>query len=159
MKPFLYIIIAATAMQAISCNNGPSKDVPAGQLSASMIHNPRTASGVNTEEIKDFPVMKFQDTTYNFGWMGEGERVEHEFSFTNTGKSPLIVAGATSTCGCTVPEFSKEPIAPGGNGSLKVTFSSAGKSGHILKSITVSSNAYPTARVLTITADIKPAGH
>jgi len=159
MKTFLYLLLAVAVMQAISCNNGPSKEVPAGQLSASVIHNPRTANGVNSDEIKDFPVMNFQDTSYNFGWMGEGERVEHEFSFKNTGKTPLIVAGATSTCGCTVPEFSKEPIPPGGSGSLKVTFSSAGKSGHVLKSITVSSNAYPTVRVLTITADIKPAGH
>jgi hypothetical protein len=132
--------------------------VPEGQLSTKMIHNPRTAEGLDAADVKDLPVLTFADTAHDFGLLGEGERVEHEFTFKNDGKSPLIIAGASTTCGCTVPEFSREPIPPGGSGSLKVTFASDGKQGHILKAITVSSNAFPAARVLTITAEVKPAG-
>ncbi len=155
MKLFFLTAACALCVALAACNNGPTKEVPAGQLSAKVIHNPRSAGGINPAELKESPVMVFADTSHNFGWMGEGEKVEHEFSFKNTGKSPLIIAGASVTCGCTVPEFSREPIPPGGSGSLKVTFSSAGKQGHVLKTITVSSNAFPAVQILTITADIK----
>jgi hypothetical protein len=121
-----------------------------------MINNPRSADGIDPADIKDMPIMFFADTTHDFGLMGDGEKAEHEFIVENRGKSPLIIAGAASSCGCTVPEFSREPIQPGGNGKLKVTFSSAGKQGHIVKAITVSGNSYPPTRVLTITADVKP---
>ena len=155
MKVYFSLLTGLICVAMLSCNSGPSKEVPEGQLSAKMIHNPRSADGINPEDLKDLPVLSFEDTTHDFGWMGEGERAEHEFVFKNTGKSPLIVAGATSTCGCTVPDFSKEPIPPGGSGKLKVTFSSAGKQGHILKTVTVNSNAFPSVKLLTITADIK----
>lgn len=140
----------------LACNSGPTKDVPEGQLSANIINAPRTANGIDANAVKGVPKLHFADTNYNFGWMGEGEQATHEFSFVNEGKSPLIISGATTTCGCTVPEFSREPIAPGKSGLLKVTFSSQGKWGHILKSIVVSSNAFPAVQVLTITADINP---
>jgi hypothetical protein len=153
-RSFLFAICGITLF-CPACGNQQSGNVPAGQLSAKMIHNPRSAEGINPSDLKDLPLLVFTDTAHDFGLMNAGERVEHEFAFKNTGKSPLIIAGATSSCGCTVPEYSREPIPPGGSGTLKVTFSSAGKQGHILKAISVSSNAYPAVRVLTITADIK----
>ena len=156
MKRALFSLSCAAALLAAACGDRRSEQVPEGQLSASIIHNPRSADGVTSSDVKDLPVLRFSDTAHDFGLMTAGEHVEHEFSFRNEGKSPLIIAGATSTCGCTVPEYSREPIPPGGSGTLKVTFSSAGKQGHILKAITVSSNAYPAVRTLTITADVKP---
>ena len=140
----------------LSCKSGPTKDVPPGQLSANIITDPRTANGIDSDAVKEVPKLHFADTSYNFGWMGEGETAVHEFTFSNEGKSPLIISGASTSCGCTVPDFSREPIAPGKSGILKVTFSSEGKWGHILKSIVVSTNAFPAVQVLTITADIKP---
>ena len=107
-------------------------------------------------EAANVPILVFPDTTHDFGMMSAGERAEHEFSFKNTGKSPLIITEASSSCGCTIPTFSHQPIPPGGSGTMKVLFSSAGKQGHILKSITVSSNAFPAVRILTITAEVKP---
>jgi len=156
MKFVSLFVICAASLLGAACKDSQSDKVPEGQLSAKMIHNPRSADGVNPADLKDLPVLHFADTSYNFGWMGAGERAEHEFTFENTGRGPLVIAGATSTCGCTVPEFSRDPIPPGGKGSLKVTFSSEGKQGHILKSISVSSNAFPAVQVLTITADVKP---
>lgn len=156
MKTFSFLTIFALALGAAACG-GASDKVPEGQISARMIHNPRSAEGVKPEDIKNLPVLHFADTAHDFGTMSEGEKVEHEFSFKNEGNSPLLIAGASTSCGCTVPEFSREPIAPGSTGTLKVSFSSAGKQGHILKAITVSSNAFPPTRVLTITADVKAA--
>jgi hypothetical protein len=150
------LAICTIVLTSAACTEQKSDKVPAGQLSAKMINNPRSADGIDPADLKDIPVLYFADTTHDFGLMGDGERGEHEFIFENKGKSPLIIAGATSTCGCTIPEFSREPIPPGGNGKLKVTFSSAGKQGHVMKAISVSSNAFPPVRVLTITADVKP---
>lgn len=155
MKSFGLLAIGALLLGA-SCSDKESQRVPEGQLSAKLIHNPRTAEGVDLTNVTELPVMKFADTTFDFGNLTAGETVEHEFSFQNTGKSTLVVAGANSSCGCTVPEFSREPIAPGGKGTLKVTFASAGKQGHVMKAITVASNAYPSTQVLTITAEVKP---
>ena len=149
------LIFAACAAMALSACNDDAKKVPPGQSSASIIHNPASANGTDPKEVAELPVLTFPDTTYDFGMLKEGEKVEHEFMFKNTGRSPLIVTGANSSCGCTVPTFTSQPVPPGGSGTLKVTFSSAGKHGRVGKAVTVSSNAYPTTKVLTITADVQ----
>jgi len=156
MKYAYYFAAAALILIGAACKDDDSTRVPDGQMSAKMIRNPRSADGLDTAALKELPVIKFSDTAHDFGWMGAGEIVEHEFTFKNVGNGPLIIAGATSSCGCTIPEFSREPIPPGGNGSLKVTFSSAGKQGHIVKGISVTSNSFPSIQDLTISADIKP---
>jgi hypothetical protein len=149
------IICAAAAMLLLAACNDDSKKIPPGQSSASIINNPRTADGVDEKEVAELPVLTFPDTTHDFGMMKEGEKAEHEFIFKNTGRSPLIIAGATSTCGCTAPSFTHEPVPPGGTGSIKVVFSSAGKHGHVVKPVTVTSNAYPASKVVTISADVE----
>lgn len=149
------ILVAAAALVLLSACSDDSKKIPAGQSSASIIHNPQSANGVDPKEVAELPVLSFPDTTHDFGMIKEGEKVEHEFTFKNTGRSPLIIAGATASCGCTVPTFTHEPVAPGSTGTLKVTFSSAGKHGHIMKAVTVTSNAYPASKMITITADIQ----
>ncbi len=156
MKSAYTFAITALTLIGAACSDRESTRVPEGQISAKMIRNPRSADGIDPTALKELPVIKFDDTSHNFGMMSSGEIVEHEFTFRNEGKGPLIIAGATSSCGCTVPEFSREPIPPGGSGSLKVTFSSVGKQGYIVKGISVTSNAFPSIQDLTVTADIKP---
>jgi hypothetical protein len=143
-------------MAGVACNSASHDGPPEGQISAKLVHNPRSAEGVNPEDVKELPKLSFTDTFYNFGTMKEGERVEHEFAFKNTGKGLLIIAGAESSCGCTVADFPREPIKPGEGGNMKVVFSSAGKKGHVEKAVTVSSNAYPATQVLNITAEVTP---
>ena len=98
--------------------------------------------------------IQFADTFFNFGTMKSGEKKEHTFYFSNTGKSPLYVYNAVSTCGCTVPYYSTEPVMPGKQGNLKVQFDSRGKSGLSEKKIIVSINAFPARKVLRIKADV-----
>jgi hypothetical protein len=81
--------------------------------------------------------------TYDFGNVNDQKDVEHIFQFKNVGKTPLIITNASASCGCTVPEWPKEPVMPGKIGQLKVTFHTAGKSGPIQKSIYIISNATP----------------
>lgn len=86
-------------------------------------------------------VIKFDETEHNFGLVYEGDKVTYNFNFTNTGKSPLIIYEASSSCGCTVPEAPKEPIPPGFQGTVKVVFDTKGKIAVQNKHITVKTNA------------------
>jgi hypothetical protein len=149
------LFLAAPVLIFFAACTDDSKKIPPGQSSASIIHNPQTANGVDPKEVAELPVLTFPDTTYDFGMMKEGEKVEHDFTFKNTGRSPLIIAGANASCGCTVPTFTHDPVPPGGTGTLKVTFSSAGKHGRVMKVVTVTSNAYPATKIVTISADIQ----
>lgn len=85
----------------------------------------------------DGPTMKFDELDHNFGTIKQGESVTYIFKFKNTGKEPLIINTAVGSCGCTVPEYPKEPIRPNGNGEIKVTFNSTGKSGPQDKTVTI----------------------
>lgn len=79
--------------------------------------------------------------THDFGTLKEGPAAEYIFQFKNVGKQPLIITNASASCGCTVPEFPKEPIMPGKKGQLKVTFNTSGKSGPFDKTVFIQSNA------------------
>lgn len=83
------------------------------------------------------PVMTFEVTEFNFGSIKQGDVVTHEFHFKNTGKEPLIINNAVGSCGCTVPDWPKEPIKPGGEAVIKVTFNSAGKLNQQDKTVTI----------------------
>jgi hypothetical protein len=80
-------------------------------------------------ENKNAPSMKFKEEEFNFGTIKQGEKVVHEFVFENTGKEPLMITEAHGSCGCTVPDYPKEPIMKGEKKVIKVTFDSAGKMG------------------------------
>nr|HNH67158.1 DUF1573 domain-containing protein [Bacteroidia bacterium] len=76
----------------------------------------------------------------------EGEIVSYNFKFKNSGKAPLIITQASASCGCTVPEYSKDPIAPGQEGFIKVTFNSEGKHGMTSKTITYLPTPFQTQK-------------
>ncbi len=101
------------------------------------------------------PEMKFEVEEYNYGTIKQGEKVTYDFVFTNTGKEPLIITSAQGSCGCTVPEWPKEPIAKGGKGTIHVEFNSAGKMGMQDKTVTISSNAKSGQKVLHIKGNIE----
>lgn len=83
--------------------------------------------------------IKFEQTTHNFGTFSENSPVvSYTFKFTNVGDAPLVIHQAVASCGCTVPEYSQEPIAPGKTGTVKVTYNGTGRyPGHFKKSITL----------------------
>lgn len=103
-----------------------------------------TTSGV---ERQNGPVMKFDEMEFNFGTIKQGESVTHEFRFKNTGKEPLLINNAVGSCGCTVPDYPKEPIKPNTSGVIKVTFNSAGKSGPQDKTVTIT---YDTDKTIVL---------
>ncbi len=97
---------------------------------------------------------KFTEEEFNFGTIMQGDQVKHDFQFTNTGKEPLIISNAAGSCGCTVPEWPKEPIAPGAKSVIKVTFNSAGKQGVQDKTVTLQSNGTPNPMVIHLKGNV-----
>lgn len=102
------------------------------------------------------PVFRFEKESYDFGEITEGEQVSYDFSFTNTGKSPLIISSASATCGCTVPEYPHEPVAPGEKGTIHVVFNSTGKSGMQNKVVTLTANTASGSQELHVVGNVKP---
>ena len=89
-----------------------------------------------------------------FGEISQGEKVKRMFKFTNVGKSSLIISDAKGSCGCTVPLWPKEPIAPGEEAEIEVVFDSNGKSGHQKKTVTLVANTVPNTMLLVIEGDV-----
>ena len=98
--------------------------------------------------------MSFTETEFNFGKVKAGEKVQHEYSFKNTGKEPLVISNAKGSCGCTVPVWPKEPIAPGASAKIKVEFDSKGKSGPQTKQVTITANTDPVQSIIYIKGDV-----
>lgn len=99
--------------------------------------------------------IQFEESQYDFGDIYQETTNEHIFKFKNTGKNPLIIQSANGSCGCTVPEYPKDPIPPGGTGEIKVVYSPGQQENKQTKTVTVVANTEPSTTVLTITANVK----
>lgn len=147
-----YLAVAVIALAACGQNDKKTED---GKIPTSVVNIPATAAGTDTVAAAMKPIMEFTDTLHNFGKIHEGEVVSHEFTFTNKGKTPLVISSASGSCGCTVPEYPKDPVLPGQAATLKVTFNSAGKGGHQEKSVTLITNSIRGRQMLFIQAEVE----
>ncbi len=98
-------------------------------------------------------VASFETDVVDYGTIEQGADGMREFKFKNTGKEPLIISNAVGSCGCTVPTWPKEPIKPGESSSIKVKYDTK-RLGAINKSVTITSNASETTKVLRIKGNI-----
>jgi hypothetical protein len=124
-------------------------------LPTDLVTNPRTAAGTDSAALSSLPKIVFKDTVHDFGTIKQGEVITVEYDFTNAGKTPLIISNAAGSCGCTVADFPREPLAPGKSASVKVQFSSAGKEGHQEKSVTLTTNSDRGTHFLYIKGEVK----
>lgn len=85
--------------------------------------------------------ISFEESHFDFGTIREGEVVSHSFKFRNTGSSPLLLAKIVTSCGCTTPSFSKEPVLPGESGEITIAFDSKNRKGTNNKNVIIFSNA------------------
>lgn len=103
--------------------------------------------------------VEYTEMVYDFGEVVEGAHVKYAFKFKNTGSEPLIISDAKGSCGCTVPDWPREPIAPGATSEIKVEFDSKGKGSDDgqkqTKKVTVTANTNPPQTYLTITGVVK----
>ena len=136
MKPYTLLLFIAVFTSACSSSNNNE--------------------GKETVDKATAPVMTFAKESHDFGQVNEGDKVVFDFFFTNTGKSALIISNATATCGCTVPEYPKKPLAPGKTGIIHVVFNTTGKSGMQNKIITLTTNTFKGNEELHLLGNVKP---
>lgn len=106
------------------------------------------------EAVQDTTSVQLIDSVFNFGTLTEGEKVEFNFRFKNTGNKPMVIAKTSASCGCTVAEKPEKPILPGETGFIKAVFNSQGKTGHNEKTITVTANTKPEFPPLLLTGEV-----
>ena len=100
--------------------------------------------------------IKFEKETHDFGIIAEGTQASYEFRVKNVGNQPLIISTVQPSCGCTTPDWTKEPILPGKTGVIKAMYNSTGRPGPFHKSITVTTNAATPTQVLYIRGEVGP---
>ncbi len=122
-----------------------------GNNVAANAHNHGTEANANTaSQNRTKTTIKFDKTLHDFGNIKQGDNVECVFKVTNTGNEPLVIESAQGSCGCTVPDYPKEPIAAGETRDIKVKFNSAGKKDKQSKTVTITANTDPLQSVLTV---------
>ena len=146
MKKYLILSLSALALTFTACGeHTEKKEAPATAVEAS-----------SAKAVSNAPVMTFDKTIHDFGTIQEGERVETLFTFTNTGKSDLVIVDARGSCGCTVPEYPKNtPIAPGATGQIRVSFDSSNKPNLQQKTVTISANTDSGRETIRIKAMVQ----
>lgn len=145
MKKTLFLAVLV-AFGMTSCKDNAAEKVSADNVAA--------AAERDTQADK-YPVMSFSETTYDFGTINQGEAQEHVFTFTNTGEADLVIVDAKSSCGCTVPQYPKTPIAPGETGEMLVKFNGSGKN-QVSKTVTVTANTQKGKEMISIKAFVTP---
>ena len=138
----LYTLLLSTIVLA-SCSNTDDK-----KITTHLVNNPLTAE--KKPDQVDMPKIELSQDFFDFGEIHQKESVSAEFVIKNTGDAPLLIRSAKGSCGCTVPEWPKEPIADGEEAVVKVTFNSGNKKGKQNKTVTLVTNAIPSTKVLTI---------
>lgn len=154
---FRAALALATVLLTVSCGGGQGPEKPEDSaLDTEMIHNPKTASTPSAEgrATQGTPVMAFERDKWDFGQIIQGESVEYNFRFTNSGDAPLVITDAKGSCGCTVPDWPREPVPPGGEGTIRVTYDSKGRKAQFNKTVTITANTVPNTNKLFISGNV-----
>jgi hypothetical protein len=148
MKKVIVLSILSMSLMTISCDENAAKKIKSENLELAKERD---------NEIKvGGAKIKFEKTEHDFGTINEGDIVDTVFSFKNSGKSELIITSAKGSCGCTVPEWPKEPIMPGEEGLIRVKFNSDKKPNLQQKTITLVTNTEQGKEILKIKAQVIP---
>jgi|SRR5690606_1208112 len=147
MRKVYLFLVSAMLISFVSCK----KENAADKIKAENVE----MASERDQAAQNYPIMSFTKTEHDFGKIKKGTAVEEVFEFTNTGNAPLIITNATSSCGCTVPEYPKNtPIAPGETSSLLVKFNGSGQN-QVTKTVTVTANTEKGTENLTIKAFVE----
>ncbi len=147
MSKKLFQVAVLASFFMISCN----------QTQKSIITDADMAKvAAEKEQMTKLPVVKIDKETHDFGTINEGDVVETEFIITNKGESNLLISDAKASCGCTVPQWPKEPIKPGSSAPIKVSFNSSGKPGNQNKTVTLTTNTEKGNEQFSIKANVTP---
>lgn len=141
---FAFLLIVLLSILMTSCRyQNKSSDLP-----GDIVNNPNSAQGTFDKDA--LPVISFEKDFHDFGRLISGEQVTYAFKFKNTGKSLLLISDVSTSCGCTISSFPKQPVKPGESATIDVSFDSAGRHGLQTKSVTVFANTQPPTTTLRI---------
>lgn len=158
MKNLVKLLPLVAALTLVSCK----KDQTAEQLVVEENVEATTATATAPEAVAVAAAagpatsVALSESNFAFGKIKKGEKVEHVYEVTNTGTNPLIISEVKPACGCTVPDYTKEPILPGQKGKITLKFDSASFDGLVTKQAEVYANVEKAPIVLTFSADIQP---
>ena len=160
MKKILIALFAVGSIAACKTDN-TGKEVAEASIQEVKATNPNEiVTDIAPTDSENVAKMSFKESKFDFGTVDEGEIVKHTYNFTNTGKEPLVITNAKSTCGCTVPLWPKEPVAVGESGTIEVSFNTKGKRNKQQKPVTITANTFPAQTIVylsgEVTPDIKP---
>jgi len=142
---FIFLILSIT-FSSCKTNNKNTEDI-----NTDIVNNPITKDSNDTSSL---PVFKFKNTEHDFGIIIQGEKVSYTYKFKNIGGSNLIISSAHASCGCTIPKYTKKPIAPNKEGEIEVIFDSSGRNGMQHKTVTIMANSQPSEVEISFTAEI-----
>ena len=143
MKKISLIALVSISIITFSCKEKATEKIENANVEAAAV---RDASA------NKMAVMSFDKTFHDFGQITQGTPQQTVFTFTNTGDAPLIITDATSSCGCTIPDYPKNtPIAPGQQGQMVVNFNGSGQN-QVTKTINVQANTANGSELLKIQA-------
>ena len=137
-----YLFIVIYMFIFLSCSNNVDMNIINSPFSAKKNHN------------ISVPIIYMSEDNFNFGEILQGELVTYDFKIKNTGNSNLLIADARGSCGCTVPDWPREPIPPNKESYIRVTFNSEGREGYQNKTITLLTNSIPNTKVITINGNV-----
>ncbi len=143
-----FIVLSAFLSMALSCNQSATSKIDQTNLEEAKVRDANAVTGM--------PIVKFDKTEHDFGVINEGEVVETTFEIENVGTADLVITNAFATCGCTVPEWPKEPIKPKEKGLLKVSFDSNGRQNKQSKTITITTNTENGSENVSIKTFVTP---
>jgi hypothetical protein len=154
MKNILWVLGLCGVLAACKNDKDGVQEIRGDGPNAGMIRNPVTADQpLDTNQLAR---ITYEETEFNFGTVDEGEVVTHSFKFANTGNVPLIIQKARSSCGCTIPDWPKDPIPPGGTGVIEARFNTSAKLKEQKKIIYVTANTYPNETTVSLKGYVNP---
>lgn len=151
MNRNLIIVLGLATALGCKSNYDSGEELPQAQVkggNAELIRNPESADG--QMDTINVATITLDHSVFEFDTIKAGKVLSHRFPFTNTGSIPLIITDVKSSCGCTVPDWPKEPILPGQSSTIVVEFNSTDKYAWQSKPVTIISNAYPKPSELLV---------
>jgi hypothetical protein len=158
MKKYLFVSTLALATFMFSCNSESSADeVGTEQTTETTVVEPSTVTEptVETAVATATTILTVDRMEHDFGKIPDTAPVETSFVITNDGDEPLLITNAQGSCGCTVPEYPKDPIPPGESRDMKVSFNPTGKEGVNNKTVTITANTEPATTIIYVKSDVQ----
>lgn len=143
LKFGLLALLAVTFFACQSGNEATQEEKVANETPVQPQTAPQAQTPAAPVAAGPTTTVEFEETTFDFGTIDQGEKASHVYKFKNTGSEPLILSDAKGSCGCTVPSWPREAIAPGETGEIKVEFNSKNKKGQRNQKVTITANTNP----------------